>query len=252
VSHSSLTPSGDDGLRILIADDDPVVRSAIRALLADQPDLRVDGEAGDGVEAVELAVARRPDVVLLDEGIVGLDAVTVIERIRASAPEVNVVVFAAVEDPDRGVEGLRSGATGFLLKEMSSDALLRALRGLARGEAPLSRELMLRVVEQLHRTTEPETDPRPVWSRLTIGDWQLLHQLRRGSSVSETAAMLGLSDDLVRERIDEVLLKLEVTTLAEAVSAAEQLLAGEPWPSAGAALDEVTHRRLDRQQPPEA
>jgi DNA-binding NarL/FixJ family response regulator len=252
VCHSALTPSGDDELRILIADDDPVVRSAIRALLADQPDLRVDGEAGDGVEAVELAVARHPDVVLLDEGIVGLDAVTVIERIRAAAPEVNIVVFAAVEDVDRGVEGLRSGATGFLLKEMSSDALLRALRGLARGEAPLSRALMLRVVEQLHLTTEPETDPRPVWSRLTIGDWQLLHQLRRGSSVAETAAVLGLPNDVVRERIDEVLLKLEVTTLAEAVSAAEQLLAGEPWPSAGAPLDEVTRRRLDRQQPPEA
>jgi len=246
-----VTPSGDDGLRILIADDDPVVRSAIRALLADQPDLRVDGEADDGAEAVELALARRPHVVLLDEGIVGLDAVTVIERIRAAAPEVNVVVFAAGEDPDRGVEGLRSGATGFLLKEMSSDALLRALRGLARGEAPLSRALMLRVVEQLHRTSEPEEDPRPVWSRLTIDDWQLLHLLTRGFSLSETAATLGLGDDVVRERIDQVLRKLEVATLPEALSAVEQLLAGEPWPNSGDALDEVTRRRLGRQQPPD-
>jgi DNA-binding NarL/FixJ family response regulator len=251
VSDSSLTPSGDEELRILIADDDPVVRSAIRALLADQPDLRVDGEAADGVQAVELAVARRPDVVLLDEGIVGLDAVAVIERIRADAPEVNVVVFAAVEDQDRGVEGLRSGATGFLLKEMSSEALLRALRGLAHGEAALSRALMLRVVEQLHRTSEPDEDSRPVWSRLTSGEWQVLHLLSRGSSVSETADALSLPDEQVRERIAQVLRKLEVATLAEALSATEQLLAGEPWPSTGAALDEVTRRRLDRQQPPE-
>jgi DNA-binding NarL/FixJ family response regulator len=250
VFDSSLTPSGDEQLRILIADDDPVVRAAIRALLVDQPDLRVDGEAADGVQAVELAVARRPDVVLLDEGIVGLDAVTVIERIRAAAPEVNVVVFAAVEDVDRGVEGLRSGATGFLLKEMSSEALLRALRGLAHGEAPMSRALMLRVVEQLHRAGAPEDDPRPVWSRLTIDDWHLLHLLGRGSSVSETALALDLPNELVSERIAQVLDKLEVATVADARAAAEQLLAGEPWPSAGAALDEVTRRRLDRQQPP--
>jgi DNA-binding NarL/FixJ family response regulator len=251
VSDSSLTPSGDGELRILIADDDPVVRSAIRTMLADQPDLRVDGEAADGVQAVELAVDRRPDVVLLDEGIVGLDAVAVIERIRADAPEVNVVVFASVEDQDRGVEGLRSGATGFLLKEMSSEALVRALRGLAHGEAALSRALMLRVVEQLHRTSEPDEDSRPVWSRLTSGEWQVLHLLSRGSSVSEAADALGLPDAQVRESIAQILRKLEVATLAEALSAAEQLLAGEPWPSTGAALDEVTRRRLDRQQPPD-
>jgi hypothetical protein len=90
-----------------------------------------------------------------------------------------------------------------------------------------------------------------VWSRLTIDDWQLLHLLTRGFSLSETAATLSLGDDVVRERIDQVLRKLEVATLPEALSAVEQLLAGEPWPSTGDALDEVTRRRLDRQQSPD-
>jgi DNA-binding NarL/FixJ family response regulator len=234
-------------LHILIADDDPLVRSAVRAMLVEQPDMRVDCEATNGVQAVELAIAQRPDIVLLDESIVGLDAVQVIERIRAAAPDVQVVIFSSVEDDDRGVAGLRSGATGFLLKEMSGDALLRALRGLARGEAALSRALMLRVVEQLHHDTVADVDPRPVWSRLTTGEWQVLHLLTTGSSVDEVADAISLPAAAVRERIEQILVKLEVPTLDEAVAAAERLLAGEPWPSAGAPLDEVTRRRLDRQ-----
>ena len=248
VSASSQTPPGEGELRVLIADDDPLVRSAVRSLFTDQPDLRVDGEAVDGMQAVDMAIARRPDVVLLDEGIVGLDAVTVIERIRDAAPEVHVVVFAAIEDADRGVAGLRSGATGFLLKEMSSDALLRALRGLAHGEAALSRSLTLRVVEQLHRDTAPEAeDPRPVWSRLSAGEWQVLSLLDKGASVAEVADTISIPTERVRERIEQILIKLEVSTLDEALAAAGQLLAGEPWPSQGVPLDEVTRRRLDRQ-----
>lgn len=250
VSASSQPPTEGAELRILIADDDPLVRSAVRSLFTDQPDLRVDGEAIDGMQAVDMAIERRPDVVLLDEGIVGLDAVTVIERIRDAAPEVHVVVFSAVEDADRGVAGLRSGAMGFLLKDMSSDALLRALRGLAHGEAALSRALTLRVVEQLHRDTAPAEDPRPVWSRLSASEWQVLALLDKGDSVAEVADSISVPTERVHERIEQILLKLEVSTLDEARAAASQLLAGEPWPSQGVPLDEVTRRRLDRQHPP--
>jgi DNA-binding NarL/FixJ family response regulator len=243
------TPAGGAELRILIADDDPLVRSAVRALLADQPDLRVDGEAADGMETVLQAIERRPDVVLLDESIAGLDAMTVIQRIREAAPDVQVVVFSAMEDVDRGVAGLRSGATGFLLKEMSSEALLRALRGLAHGEAALSRSLTLRLVEQLQRDNAPPTDTRPVWSRLTPGEWHVLDLLGRGRTLSEAAVALSIPDESVREQVEQILLKLEVPTLDRALAAAKQLLAGEPWPSEGAPLDEVTRRRLDRQRP---
>ncbi len=249
MSASSQTPTGGAELRILIADDDPLVRSAIRTLVADQPDLSIDGEAASGLDAVELAVERQPDIVLLDESIVGLDAVTVIKRIRDAAPDVNVVVFSSVEDPDLGVAGLRSGAMGFLLKEMSGDALLRALRGLAHGEAALSRALTLRVVEQLHRGTA-EDQPRPVWTRLNTGEWQVLHLLNNGSTVTEVADATALPAERVRARIEQILLKLEVSTLDEALAAAQQLLSGEPWPSRGAPLDEVTRRRLDRQHTP--
>jgi DNA-binding NarL/FixJ family response regulator len=250
VSASPPTPPGAAELRILIADDDPLVRSALRSLLADQPDLRVDGEAVDGQQAVELAVERRPHVVVLDEGIVGLDAVTVIERIRRAAPEVQVVVFSAVEDVDRGVAGLRSGAMGYLLKEMSGEALLRALRGVAHGEAALSRALTLRVVEQLHRETRDEPEPRRAWNRLTAGEWQVLQLLTAGATVADVSDAIGVPPSDVRERIAQVLVKLEVPTLEDAVAAASRMLAEEPWPSAGGSLDEVTRRRMDRQNPP--
>ncbi len=249
MSASSQTPAGGAELRILIADDDPLVRSAIRALVADQPDLCIDGEATSGLDAVELAIERHPNIVLLDESIAGLDAVAVIERIRDAAPDVNVVVFSSVEDPDLGVAGLRSGAMGFLHKEMSGDALLRALRGLGHGEAALSRTLTLRVVEQLHRGMVDE-DPRPVWTRLNSGEWQVLHLLNTGSSVTEAADAIGLPADRVRARIEQILLKLEVSTLDEALAAAQQLLSGEPWPHSGARLDELTRRRLDRHSTP--
>jgi DNA-binding NarL/FixJ family response regulator len=232
-------------LRILIADDDPLVRGALRAVLADQVGLRIDGEAADGVEAIELAIARRPDIVLLDEGICGLDAMTVIQRIRDAVRDVQVVVFSAAEDDDRGVAGLRSGASGFLLKEMSSDALVRALRGLAHGEAPLSRSLTLRLVEQLHRDTADVEDPRPLWSTLTTSEWEVLDLMNDGGSIDEVTRVLSLTPGQVNDDLDRILIKLGVKTAEEALSAARKLRAGEPWPSQGSPLDEVTRRRLD-------
>ncbi len=248
VSAPPQPPTGEP-LRILIADDDPVVRSALRSLIASQPDLCVDEEAVDGPETVELAVRRRPDIVLLDEGIGGLDAMHVITRIRDRAAGVQVVVFSAAEDIERGVEGLRSGATGFLLKEMSSEALVRALRGLAHGEAALSRSLTLRLVEQLHHDTE-DSEERPIWTRLTIADWQILDLLGRGDPMAEVADTLGVPMDQLHVRVEQILRKLEVATLADALTAATRLRAGEAWPSEGATLDEVTRRRLERRRPP--
>jgi DNA-binding NarL/FixJ family response regulator len=246
VSVPIQTPPGGAELRILIADDDPLVRSALRAVLADQVGLAIDGEAADGVEAVDLAIRRRPDVVLLDEGICGLDAMTVIQRIRDAVQDVQVVVFSAAEDDDRGVAGLRSGASGFLLKEMSSEALVRALRGLAHGEAPLSRSLTLRLVEQLHRVNAnaDTEDPRPVWSTLTTIEWELLDLLSERASTEQVSETLSIAPEQLQQQLDRVLVKLGVETYDEAVAAVRQLRAGEPWPTEGSALDEVTLRRL--------
>jgi DNA-binding NarL/FixJ family response regulator len=247
VSAPPQTPTDGAELRILIADDDPLVRSALRTVLTDQAGLSVDGEAADGVEAVDLAIRRRPDIVLLDEGICGLDAMAVIQRIREAVNDVQVVVFSAAEDEDRGVAGLRSGASGFLLKEMSSEALVRALRGLAHGEAPLSRSLTLRLVEQLHRdnAAAPVEDPRPVWSALTASEWEVLELMTDGATAEQVGEAIAATPEQVREHLDRTLVKLGVGTPEEAFSAARTLRAGEPWPRAGSPLDEITRRRLD-------
>jgi DNA-binding NarL/FixJ family response regulator len=234
-------------LRILIADDDPLVRSALCKLMGDQPDLRVDGEAADGVEAVKTAVARHPDIVLLDEGIVGLDAMTVIERIREGAPDVQVVVFSAAEDDDVGVAGVRSGAAGYLVKDMSGDALVRALRGLARGEAPVSRSLMLRLVQQLH--SDPE--PRPAWNSLTTDEWAVLDLLVDGTPEPDVGPALDMRPEEVGAHLAHVLLKLGVSTRAGAIAAARALRARTAVEDE-AELDEVTLRRRGRRPSSEA
>lgn len=231
-------------MRVLVADDDPLVRSAVREALAEREGIRIDGEAVNGEEAVALALRRRPDVVLLDVGIPRVDAVTVTRRIRSSAPGVEVVVFSSSPDDEVGLLGLRAGAAGFLLKDVSSDALARALRGIRRGEAAVSRRLTRQVLESLRRAPDAGAGMRPVWSPLTSREWQVLDLLCEGASTEAIADRLVLAVETVRTHIKHVLAKLGAHSREEAIAVARQLRSGGGPVQPCDSVDEVGQRRV--------
>ncbi|MCW3006166.1 MAG: response regulator transcription factor [Solirubrobacterales bacterium] len=238
-------------LRILVADDDPLVRSALRAVAAENWDIHIEAEAVDGYEAVALAISHRPDIVLLDVAIPRLDSKTVTRRIQTAVPDVRVMVFSSAEDVELGVAGLRSGAAGFLPKDVSSVALVRALRGLSRGEAVVSRLMTAEIVEQLRRAPATSTGLRPVWSTLTSREWQVVDLLCEGAATAEIADRLCLSVETVRTHLKHALNKLGAHTRDEAIAKAQRLRSGEPpepvdepADSLDEPVDEVARRRI--------
>jgi DNA-binding NarL/FixJ family response regulator len=214
-------------LRLLIVDDDPLVRSALRATLDGSDGIKVAGEAVDADAAIAVAVECQPDVVLLDGEIPGLDIVTITRRLRDAVPDVHVVVFSNGEDEALGIRGLRAGAVGFLVKDLTSDALARSLHGVLRGEAAVSRSLALKIVDYLRDLPDAGSGMRPVWSPLTSREWEVLDLICAGRSTEEVAKELALSTETVRTHVKRVLSKLGARSRAEAVEIAGQLRAVE-------------------------
>lgn len=228
-------------LRVLVVDDDPLVRRAIRVGLA-AAGIEVAAEASDGAEAVDVAVKEQPDVILMDVDMPRVDGITATLRVRRKLPETPIVMFATTEDPDLGLLGLRAGASGFITKDVSAAALARALQGVARGEAALSRTLTLGLVERLRRMPGQGGGLRPVRSELTSREWQVLDLMMAGASTDGIARELVLSIETVRSHIKHILAKLDAHSREEAVQKATRLreMVGE---SEQVEQDELAFRR---------
>jgi DNA-binding NarL/FixJ family response regulator len=213
------------GLRLMIVDDDPLVRGALRAAMHGSGGIRVVGEIADGESAIAAAADCRPDVILLDGEMPGIDFVTLTRRLREEEPGAAVVVFSSEADDELGIRGLRAGAVGFLVKDVDSDALVRSLQGVLRGEAAVSRSLALKIVQYLRDMPDAATGMRPVSSPLTSREWEVLDLLCAHRSTVEIAGDLGLSAETVRTHIKRVLSKLGVRSRMEAVEVANRLRA---------------------------
>ena len=211
-------------MRVLVADDDPLARRAIRALLR-EGGVTVVAEANDGDQAVAAARHHRPDVILLELGIPGLPATEVTARIVASCPEVRVVVIAAGADDAAALGVLRAGASGFVSKSGDVESLPRLLRGVARGEAAISPVLSMRLIEALRAVPTDGRGMRPVRSKLTNREWEVIDLLAAGSSTRDVAEELVLTPDTVYTHLKNIMRKLGVHTRGEAVEAALELRA---------------------------
>jgi DNA-binding NarL/FixJ family response regulator len=202
-------------MRTIIADPDPLARTVLRDTLR-RAGITVVAAVASGLEAVELASHYRPDVVVLGDR--GLEAV------RAMPREVRVIVLTLSEDPDHAFAALRAGAAGCLAKTIDPDALPRAIRGVCAGEAAISRELTLALVERCRAVPEG-TGLRPVNSRLSDREWQVLDRLASGGSPADIADELVLSRETVRTHVKNVYRKLEVNSREAALAAAARLRA---------------------------
>jgi DNA-binding NarL/FixJ family response regulator len=203
------------GLRVVLADDQDLVRAGFRVILGAEVDIEVVGEAGDGLAAVELAGRLRPDVVLMDVQMPGIDGLEATRRILGSHGEVRVVILTTFDREDYLFEALRAGASGFLLKNASPEDLVESVRIVARGDALLSPEVTRRVIARFTEPARPEPVRRP--PELTDREFEVLVLLARGASNAEIAKDLHLGETTVKTHVSRVLTKLDLRDRTHAV-----------------------------------
>jgi len=205
-------------MRILIVDDHPITRDALAALLT-QHDFSVVGEAADGEEAIELARRLRPQLVLLDLSMPGLDGLQALPRIRDAAPECEVVVLTASGTEENLLSAIRGGAAGYLLKSEPPERLVEFLRGVAHGEAALSGEVARRLLEQVREGGIRSGVPDEIAASLSARELEVLLLLDEHLGTDEIAARLYISEHTVRSHVKSLLRKLGVSSRREALDA---------------------------------
>jgi DNA-binding NarL/FixJ family response regulator len=196
-------------IRLLIADDHPVVRDGLRAMLATQPDMELVGEAATGTEAVTQARALRPDVVLMDLQMPGLDGPGAIATLREQAPEVRVLVLTTYGTDADITRAVDAGATGYLLKDAPREQLFGAIRAAARGESVLSPSVATRVLGRMRAPAEEALSPREL---------EILGAVARGLSNKQIGRELYVSEATVKTHLLRIFGKLGVDDRTAAVT----------------------------------
>ena len=217
-------------IRILIADDHPLFRGGLRSLLESIADTEVIGEAATGEEAVEIAMALAPDVVVMDINMPGLNGIDATRRIVDESDQVNVLVMTMHDDDEAVFAAIRAGARGYLLKGAAQDETLRAIRSVANGEAIFSHGVAHRLRSFL--AAPQAVDPSKAFPQLTDRELEILQLLAERRTNAEIAATLFLSQKTVRNYVSAIFTKLQVADRAEAGLVARTAGLGELPPVA--------------------
>ena len=211
-------------IRILLVDDQALFREGLRTLLSVQSDFEVVGEAGNGEEALRLAAALHPNVVLMDLQMPVLDGVAATRRLKAEQPGCRVIVLTTFDDDEYVFEGLRAGAVGYLLKDAPSEKLQEAIRAAARGESFLQPSVAAKVVAEFARlTTQTTSRPQPLIEPLSDRELEILRLVASGASNKEIAAALFIAEGTVKNHVTNILGKLGVRDRTQAALKAKDL-----------------------------
>ena len=208
----------DKPIRILVADDHLIIRQGLRLILETQEGFEMVGEAADGAEAIRLCADLKPDVVLMDLRMPGMDGLTAIERLRVEQPGIAVVILTTFNEDDLMMRGLRAGARGYLLKDTDRETLFNTIRAARRGETLLRPDILARVLSKAGGTSIPahaQTD-------LTGRELEVLQAVARGERSKEIALRLGISERTVKAHLASIYNRLGVDSRAAAIAVAAQ------------------------------
>jgi DNA-binding NarL/FixJ family response regulator len=205
-------------IRILVADDHPVVREGLIAILSTQPDFDVVGEAGTGVEAVAQVEDLKPDVLLLDLAMPELDGVETLERLREVSPEVRAIVFTAFDTDERILSVMQAGAQGYLLKGVPREELFNAVRVVHAGGSLLQPVVASKLLRQVSRQNQTTTEVES----LTPRELEVLRLVAQGLQNKEIAAELIISERTVKFHVSSIMGKIGAGNRTEAVALAAQ------------------------------
>jgi DNA-binding NarL/FixJ family response regulator len=198
-------------IRLVVADDHPIVRAGLTGLVATQPDFELVGEAANGAEAIAVTLRTRPDVLLVDLQMPGVDGIGAIRAVLAELPLVRVLVLTTYDSDGDVLRAVEAGATGYLLKEAPSEELFRAIRATARGESALSPSVASRLVGRARRPNDHALSPREL---------EVLALVARGTSNKLIARDLRISETTVKTHLLHIFTKLGVDDRTAAVTLA--------------------------------
>lgn len=221
-------------VRVLLVDDDDLMRAGLRAVLSSDDTLTVVGEGADGRGSVDLVRASEPDVVLMDVRMPDLDGISATREILAVSPEVKVVMLTTFEDDDYIFGALRAGASGFLLKRTKPEELIAAIHTIAAGDSLLSPSVTRRVIEQMAEQPVPERAANQRLNELTPREREVLELIARGLSNSEIASALVVEQSTVKTHVKRILMKLRLRDRVQAVIFAYEHGIARPGPKPAA------------------
>jgi len=212
-------------IRVLLADDQPLIRLGFRMVLSSAPDIELVGDADTGAAAVDLTASLRPDVVLMDVRMPGMDGIEATRRIVSETPQSRVLILTTFDLDEYAYAALNAGASGFLLKDAQPAELIAAIRTIARGDAviaPRITRLLLDAFASHMPNGSPAPPPSPLIDRLTPRELQVLGEVAAGRSNQEIASRLVLSEATVKTHLGRILTKLELRDRIQAVVFAHQ------------------------------
>jgi DNA-binding NarL/FixJ family response regulator len=204
-------------IRVLVVDDQTLIREGLASLLMMQPDLEVVGKAADGRAAIELAAAHTPDVVLMDVRMPGSNGIAATREIHQRWPDVRIIVLTTFDDDEYVYEALRAGAAGYLLKNADPDHLARAIRAVHAGQSILDPAVTQKVIRHFTRATAAQPAQITLTERLTDRERAVLRGMVDGLSNGAIAEQLSLSEGTVKNHLTHIFQKLDVKDRAQAV-----------------------------------
>jgi DNA-binding NarL/FixJ family response regulator len=204
-------------VRVLIVDDDDLMRAGLKSVLASDESVQVVGEIGDGREAVQSTREHRPDIVLMDIRMPGLDGIAATREVLAAAPAVKVVMLTTFEDDDYIFGALNAGASGFLLKRTRPEELIAAIHTIAAGDSLLSPSVTRRVIDRMAREPPVEVSSSKRLDALTPREREVLELVARGLSNGEIARALFVEESTVKSHVKRILMKLRLRDRVQAV-----------------------------------
>ncbi len=216
-------------IRVLIADDQRLMREGLRIILEDAEDMEVIGEAENGFVATRMAETQHPDVILMDIRMPLLDGIEATERIlKQATPEPRILLLTTFDTPELVVEGMRAGAAGYLLKDCSAEELATAIRAVARGQVLLQASSAAQLLAGLHAVPPPVyEDAQPLVEAeklgLTTRELEVLRLIAQGLSNAEIATALFVSDATVKTHINHIFSKLDARDRAQVIIKARQM-----------------------------